>query len=332
MKLIYFILSLIYGFLAILRRYLYEHNLLKKKKLPKPVISIGNLSVGGTGKTPLTIFTVRELQKKGLKPCVLSRGYKRKSDETLIISDGKKIFFSWEYAGDEPFIMAKRGIPVVVGRERYKAGLLALKSLNPDVFILDDGFQHFQLYRDINILIVDSTNPFWKDNLIPLGRLREPKSFYKYADFFVVTKLSNLDNKEKKEFLEEIKKFEKPYFIAKERLNGLIDKDYNKYDFSILKGKNVVVFAGLGNNQQFFNTAKKLSKEYNFKIKQFISFPDHYDYKQLDLPDSDIYLTTEKDIIKIKKENVFAILYDFEVDDKYINKICEKLKCVHTNF
>ncbi len=331
MKVVYFILTLIYGFLAVLRRYLYEHNILKKKRLPLPVISIGNLSVGGTGKTPLTIFTAKQLQKKKLKPCILSRGYKRKTDETLVVSDGEKIFVSWEYAGDEPYIMAKRGIPVVVGRERYKAGLLALDTIKPDLFILDDGFQHFQLERDINILIVDSTNPFWNDYLIPLGRLREPRSFYKYADFFVITKLSNLTQKQKEAFLKEVEKFNKPYFIANEKLSGVIDKDFNRFDFSVLEGKEIVVFAGLGNNEQFFNTVKRLSKEYHFKIKEFISFPDHFDYKEFDLPEADIYLTTEKDIIKIDKENVFAILYDFELDDKYINKICEKINCVHTN-
>ncbi len=328
MKILLKFLSFLYGFLAFLRRYLYEHNILKKKKLPLPVISIGNLSVGGTGKTPLTIFTAKQLQKLGLKPCVLSRGYKRKTNDTIVVSDGEKIFVSWEYAGDEPYIMAKRGIPVVVSSERYKAGFLALEKIKPDLFILDDGFQHFQLERDINILIVDSTNPFWKDYLLPLGRLREPKSFYQYADFFVITKLFNLTQEQKEKFFKEIKKFDKPFFIAKEKLSGVIDKDYNKFDFSILEKKEIVVFAGLGNNKQFFDTVKRLSKDYNFKIKEFISFPDHFDYKNIDLPKADIYLTTEKDIIKIDKKNVFAVLYDFELADKYIHKILERVKCV----
>jgi tetraacyldisaccharide 4'-kinase len=326
MKLILELISYIYGFLAVLRRYLYETGILKKKKLPLPVISIGNLSVGGTGKTPLTIYTAKKLKEKGFKPCILSRGYKRKSKGILIVSDGKNIKVSWEESGDEPFIMARRGLPVIVGSDRYQAGLEALQKLDVNVFILDDGYQHYQLFRDVNILITDASKPFWEDKLLPVGRLREPVSFYKYADFIVVTKLSMVSEKEIEKIKNKLNELGKPFFFAKDKITGLLDVKGNKFDFSILEKKEIIVFSGLGNNKQFFETVKKLSKKYNFKIEDFIEFPDHYDYKDFNLPKADLYLTTEKDIIKINNENVFALIYDVDVEERFIEKIVEKIK------
>ncbi len=326
MKILLTLLSYVYGFFAVLRRILYENGILKKKRLPLPVISIGNLSVGGTGKTPLTIFISKELQKRGFKPCVLSRGYKRKSKETVIVSDGKNIKVSWKESGDEPFIIAKRRIPVVVGRERYEAGMKALKELDVDIFILDDGYQHYQLYRDINILITDAVKPFWEDKLLPVGRLREPASFYRYADFIVVTKLSAVSKERIREIKTKLNLLKKPFFFAKDKISGLIDTKGNQANFEILENKKVVVFSGLGNNKQFFETVKNLSKEHKFEIIEFIEFPDHYDYKELKLPPADLYLTTEKDIIKINKENVFALLYDVEVEKEFIEEILNKIK------
>lgn len=280
----------IYGFVASLRRYLYEKKILKKKKLPKPVISIGNLSVGGTGKTPLTITISKYLQQKGYKTVVLSRGYKRKSKGTVVLYKNK----NWQEVGDEPYLIFKNNIPVVVDSSRYRAGKKAIEIFNPDIFILDDGFQHFQLERDINILVVDLSRPFWEDKLLPYGRLREPLSFYKYADLFLITKWKQ--NKEKIKVLES---FNKPFFLTEEKIEGLTDLNKN-YDFSILKNKEVVVFSGLGNNKYFFDIVKELSKKYRFKIRSFLSFPDHYNYKDFNLEDKYIYLTTEKDLIKIK--------------------------------
>ncbi len=326
MKIFLKLLSYLYGFFAFLRRFLYEKGILKKKHLPLPVISIGNLSVGGTGKTPLTIFLAKELQKKGFKPCVLSRGYKRKTDETIIVSDGKNIKVSWEESGDEPYIIARRGIPVVVGKKRYEAGIKALKELEVDIFILDDGFQHYQLYRDVNILVTDAIKPFWEDNLLPLGRLREPKSFYKYADFIVVTKLLSVSESRLNEIENKLKNLKKPFFFTEEKFTGLIDCEGKQFDFKILENKKAVVFSGLGNNKQFFSTVKNLSKKYNFEIKEFLEFPDHYDYKDVKLPEADLYLTTEKDIIKINKKNIYALLYDVEVEEKFVEEIVKKIK------
>lgn len=312
---------------AYLRRKLYEKNILKVKKLPFPVISIGNLSVGGTGKTPITIWLAKYLQSIGLNPVVLSRGYKRKSKGTLIVSDGKDIFLNWKESGDEPYLIAKKGVPVVISSSRYEAGIEAVKKLKPDIFILDDGFQHFQLYRDLNILVVDLSRPFWEDRPLPFGRLREPKGFYKYADLFLITKW-----KGKERELNKLKMFNKPYFFTDEITDRLTDFK-NDYQLEILKNKNVVVFSGLGNNEYFFKTVEKLSKEYSFSIKKFISLPDHFDYQGFKINEkADFYITTEKDLIKIDLPKAVALKYEIIPEDSFKDFLKLKLKKVFPKY
>ena len=312
-------IDLLYATGAYLRRKFYENGILKVKKLPVPVVSVGNLSVGGTGKTPLTIWLAKYFQSIGLNPVVLSRGYKRSSKGTLVVSDGEKIFLSLEEAGDEPYLMAKKGIPVVVSSSRYEAGKLALEKLKPDIFILDDGFQHFQLYRDLNILVVDLEKPFWEDRLLPFGRLREPKSFYKYADLFLITKWKR--NEEKLSYLE---KFNKPYFFTNETADKLTDLE-REYPLNILENKEVIVFSGIGKNEYFFKTVKELSKKYKFSIKRFISFPDHFDYKNVQVNEkADFYITTEKDIIKFNMPYTYALKYEIILEENFINYLKSK--------
>ncbi len=323
-------LAVIYGFVVVLRRYIYENSIfVRKRKLPKPVISIGNISVGGTGKTPVVIATAKKLQEEGYNVVVLSRGYKRKSRGTILVSNGKNIFVkSWEEAGDEPYLIASYGIPVVVSSSRYKAGKYALKYLPVDIFLLDDGFQHYQLDRDIDIVLVDATRPFWEDNLLPLGRLREPINIaLNYIDIFVLTKTYSLSRIEKERVYYHLTKYFKPVFVAKEKFEKLTNfKD--DFPIDILKGKHVGVFAGLGNNQQFFDAISKLAKEYNFCISAYKEFPDHYDYKKLDLPNVnvDFWITTEKDFVKLPyTQNILALKYEIELPSQYLSEILTRL-------
>lgn len=289
----------------------------KEKRLPKPVISVGNLSVGGTGKTPIAISISKYLQNQGFKVAVLSRGYKRKSKEEIIKCDNT---LNAEACGDEPFLMVKKGIDVFVGKDRYKSGMYALKIKDYDFFILDDGFQHFQLFRDFNILVVDAGKPFWKDKILPVGNLREPKSFYKYADVFLITRY-----KGQADVIDKLKEFGKPFFITQERFDGLIDLDNNKIDFSFLKGKKVSVISGLGNNLQFFNLVKSLSKQYDFIVEEFINLPDHFDYKNFKFDLNKTYITTEKDLVKINQKNVYAVSYEILIPEEFYKFMMEKI-------
>jgi tetraacyldisaccharide 4'-kinase len=296
---------------------LYEKSIIEKKRLPKPVISVGNLSVGGTGKTPITISISKYLQNQGFKVAVLSRGYKRKSKEEIIKCDNT---LNTEACGDEPFLMVKKGIDVFVGKDRYKSGLYALRIKDYDFFILDDGFQHFQLFRDFNILVVDAGKPFWKDKILPVGNLREPKSFYKYADVLLITRYIG-----QADVIDKLKEFGKPFFITQERFDGLIDLDNNKIDFSFLKGKKVSVISGLGNNLQFFNLVKSLSKQYDFIIEEFIDLPDHFDYKNFKFDRNKTYITTEKDLVKINQKNVYAVSYEILIPEEFYKFMMERI-------
>ncbi|WP_456464256.1 tetraacyldisaccharide 4'-kinase [Persephonella sp.] len=322
------IISQLYGFSAYVRRFLYNKGIINRKKLPVPVVSIGNLSVGGTGKTPLTIFLAKNLQKKGHTVAVLSRGYRRKSKGTVVVRNRERLLTGWEDAGDEPYLIALNGIPIVVSNSRYQAGKKAIKEINPDIFILDDGFQHFQLYRDLDILVFDAMKPFWEDRLLPVGRLREPVYFYRFADIIVVNRLNKSKNPD--EITEFLKKTGKKFFISREYLKNITNLKDEK-ELSFLKGKKIGIFSGLGNNEQFFDTVERLSKDIGFEIVEKRSFPDHYDYTRLHLSSKpDIYLTTEKDIIKIRqnlidKHRIYAVKYSLELDEEFVNYLEEKI-------
>jgi len=296
---------------------------------------VGNLSVGGTGKTPFTIFLAKFLQAKGYSPCVLSRGYKRKSKGVVPVSDGKRLLADWETAGDEPYLIGREEIPTVVGEDRYTAGRFALEKFSPDLFILDDGFQHYQLYRDADLLLVDATNPFWEDKLLPAGRLREPASFYRYADLLVVNRLNRLEREKREKVVDWLKKSGKGFITTEEKIEGLTD-GRKVYPFDLLKGKQIGVFAGLGNNRQFFRLVKELGSGAGFQVVREVSLPDHYSYKNFKLPATpQIWITTEKDLIKLPPHltqgKVYAVKYSLAPDREGIKSLenllfYEKLK------
>ena len=325
---IFLFLSEIYGFFAVLRRDLYYSGILRQKVLPKPVISVGNINVGGTGKTPIVIDLAKKLQEKGYYVVVLSRGYKRKSRGTILVSDGKNIFVDWKMAGDEPYLIAKNGIPVVVSKNRYKAGMYILGKIPVDIFILDDGFQHYQLKRNVDIVVVDGTRPFWEDDLLPLGTLREPPEIaMEYADIFVLNKLFSLTNLEKKRLEYHLKKYLKPVYMSIEKFEKLTNFE-DDFPLEILSRKKVGVFAGLGNNQQFFKIMEMLARKYNFCVSERVSFPDHYDYKRLELPDIDVdyWITTEKDFVKLEYTNrILALKYEVSFEEEFYKEILNRI-------
>ena len=195
----------------------YAAGLLPSRKLPRPVISVGNLTVGGTGKTPTVAMLARHFISRGKRVVVLSRGYGGR--QTAWGGGGfhwkLALLLSPEEAGDEPYLLASTvpGLAVVVGADRYRAGLLAMEQLKPDIFILDDGYQHLRLKRDLNILLLDSRHPFGNGRMLPAGLLREPQSAAERADLIMYTRCSDG---------EEINHFpEKPSCRAFHHLTGI---------------------------------------------------------------------------------------------------------------
>ncbi len=182
--------SLPYEWAVRARTLFYSFGLFKTKKLPRPVISIGNITVGGTGKTPLVIKLAEGLRERGIPVAILSRGYRAKKKAGSLVTDGQNLLLSPEEAGDEPFLLASllKEVPVMIGKDRFKTGMLALERFSIRGFLLDDGFQHLPLYRDLNIVLIDSQAGFGDGHLLPRGILREPLSHLKRADLFLLTR------------------------------------------------------------------------------------------------------------------------------------------------
>jgi tetraacyldisaccharide 4'-kinase len=183
--------SLVYSSIMQLRAWCYRQGFYTTDSLPKPVISVGNITVGGTGKTPVTAWIARYLLEKGLRVAVLSRGYGGSLEgQTAVVSDGQTVFLKPDQCGDEPYLLANTvpGLAVVIGSNRYKAGLLAMERVNPDLFLLDDGFQHIRLFRNLNILLLDWGQPFGNGRVLPAGPLREPIKSCLRAELLVYTR------------------------------------------------------------------------------------------------------------------------------------------------
>lgn len=300
-----------------IRRHFYSQGYVPPKELPCKVISIGNVVVGGSGKTPLTI-TIAKLLKKDteLKLAVASRGYKGRSKSTSIVSDGEKIFLSIEKAGDEPYMMAKKlsGVPIIIGKDRYKSGLLAINLWGIEVLLLDDGFQYLKLKRDVDLVVIDSTEVQKLNYVLPRGYLREPLSSIKNADAIVLTRVDQCNDIGN--IYSIIRKIDNtlPIFESIYEPVSLIEIGTSKVvSFESLKGSKVLAVSGIANPKSFIKTLDSLSPS---QIKT-ISYPDHHNYSKRDIEDiekiavdskSDVIITTEKDAHKLTEIKAIPLL------------------------
>ncbi|MBA3035571.1 MAG: tetraacyldisaccharide 4'-kinase [Desulfobacterium sp.] len=320
-----FVFSVLYGILVKIRCALYSKGIFKQKRLPCKVISVGNVTVGGTGKTPMTIYLAKLLVGYGYKVAVVSRGYRGKFEKKGgIVSNGKEMLMGPELSGDEPFMMAARleNIPVVVGQNRYESGWMAIKNFDIDIILLDDGFQHIKLFRDIDILLLDHSRPFGNFHLIPRGILREPAASAKRADTFILTRSSS-DNSKVLNLLNNISKsqaifetYNSYYFFnaGKESnadwvsiFGNELSKDYDR-----MAGKKVVAFSGIAVNEHF----RKTIEEFKCELVNFYGFPDHYYYSADDIEkisqsakkqDAQFIITTEKDFARMGGKYKFPV-------------------------
>lgn len=301
-----YILSLIYGTILQFRAVLYKKKILRSKRLPCKVISIGNITAGGTGKTPVTVLLAEMLDTQGIKPVIISRGYKGKAEKKGgIVSNGREILMSSAKSGDEPFMMVQRlkNIPVIVGRNRIKSGNLALRHFNPDLILLDDGFQHLKLKTDINIVLIDSSSPFGNNHIIPRGMLREPLSALSRGDIFIFTRFNGQNLLSHRI----IKKFAKNKPVFTSCHIPYIYKIINKTNSNLqadIKGAGAVAFSGIAKNEDFLETVKG----FGCSIIKSFGFPDHHPYSDQDINSitnttkkvhADILVTTEKDYARM---------------------------------
>ncbi len=289
----------------------YANGWLPRKKLPCPVISIGNVMAGGTGKTPVAISIARMLAGMGKSSVIVSRGYKADSSSgPVLVGDGKQVFSSVELAGDEPYMMAKDfALAVVTGKKRYEAGRLAIQRLSPDVIILDDGFQHLALERDLDLVLLDCQRPFGNHRLLPAGFLREPvKTALQRCHAVIRTRCP--ESPEPfclPEILSE-QAFSLPVFNTRHRSSLVRWQDENQKPLPLepgnLAGRKAVLFSGLARNHEF----KKTMEELGCCVTSHLEFADHHRYtladmdgirRQMHQDKAGLAVTTQKDMIKI---------------------------------
>lgn len=299
----------LYGLVARLRGRCYETGWRSVSRLPCRVISVGNLTVGGTGKTPVVILLVRWLQEAGQRVAVLSRGYKRTGTvPQLLVSEGTKPLVGPAEAGDEPYLIAQRcpGAVVAVGADRAALGRWILDRFTIDCLILDDGFQHRRLHRDVDLVLLDATDPMGLDALLPAGRLREPLAALKRAAGVLITRADVPDQ------VQEVRRRIQPVLgsgavsadvrFNPERLIAVTGE--GERELAWCRGKKVWLASGVGNNASFARTAAMLGTE----VLGVTAFRDHHHYREADVTAvrlrsrearADLVLTTEKDAAKL---------------------------------
>jgi len=301
-----YVLSLCYGWAVRSRSFFYSLKLLKKKKLPCAVISVGNIAVGGTGKTPLVIALATGLRDRGISIAILSRGYKRIETSKSVVSDGRSLFLSPAESGDEPFLMAQvcQGVPVLVGKDRFKNGRVALQQYGIRGLLLDDGYQHLSLHRDLDILLIDSTLGFGDRHLLPRGILREPLSHLRRAHLFLLTKVGDPETCRPLEREIHAIHPKAQVFHSHYQPISLRDAKNEQEELVSLEGKKILALSGVANPGYFSFLLKKCGME----IVSEAVFPDHHFYTAEDLSSIeersrgvDFIVTTEKDMLKLQK-------------------------------
>lgn len=305
-------LSGLYGAAMKARCALYQRGLFHVHKVGAPVVCVGNITTGGTGKTPIVEWIAREFARRQRRVCILARGYGRQHPGSrVVVSNGSEIFIDAREAGDEPLLLAEKlkgEAAVICDADRVAAARWAIDNLGADLFILDDGFQHLRLARDLNIVAIDATNPWGNRRLLPAGHLRESPDQLARADCVVITRADDVARTE--ELKSEINQLSKgrPVFLSRMRIDGLRElKAMTKSGvaFDELKSRPVAAFCGIGNPESFL---KQLRRD-GFELCHTQAFPDHHYYTQEEINSlisqstsrgAHALLTTAKDEVKLR--------------------------------
>lgn len=314
-------LSLLYGAVTRTRLSLYRRGTFQTTKLDRPVISIGNITTGGTGKTPLVEYVARTIASHGKKVCILTRGYGRKDPHLqVIVSDGYGVLASPSEAGDEPYLLATKltgQAAVISSADRIAAGQEAIKDFGTEVFVLDDGFQHLRLARDLNIVCIDATNPWGGGRLLPYGRLRESLDGLTRADCFVLTRCDQVESVDA--LRAEIAELADGRPIFESRMRPLRVTSLKNGPETIALPGRVGAFCAVGNPSSFFESLTRLGYELGLER----AFADHHAYSQSDVDALDqlarqtgasALITTAKDAVKLKGMAFSLPCYVLEIE------------------
>lgn len=318
------VLSLLYGLAICLRNVFYIRMRFSRKKLAQRVISVGNITLGGTGKTPAVVQIAGVLRRHYKHPVVISRGYGRKDESTLVIvSDGKQILADAKTGGDEPVLIGSKlaDVPVIADCNRHRAGLLASREFGNDTVILDDGFQHIRLQRDLDIVLIDAVDPFGSGRLFPAGILREPITALQRAHAVLIT---GADRVEDHGPLTRVirQNTAARIFTSYQVPVDLVDiMTGSTKPLSALGGVDVLAFSGIARPASFVSILRSLGAV----VKAEFAFSDHYAYTKGDLAalfqraeDEKIgmIITTEKDAVRLKglrPDGIWALRVEMKV-------------------
>ncbi len=305
-------LAYIYIDVVRFRRYLYKKGIFKSTKLSVPVIVVGNITVGGTGKTPLVVYLAQRLQKQGFKPGVVTRGYGGNNENWPLLLDEKT---RTEQAGDEAVLIYRQsGCPVAAAPLRAEAAQLLLDEKDCDLILTDDGLQHYALQRDIEIVVIDGERRFGNNFFLPCGPLREPQNRIKEVDFVISNGGKPLEN-------------EVLMTLAAENAENLAT--HGQKALSEFKRQNCHALAGIGNPQRFFNMLATLG----LKTENHV-FPDHHAFKARDInfDDDRPVLMTEKDAVKCRElvnAKHWAVPVSPKLPDSFLEELLALIKQKH---
>lgn len=298
--------SYFYGIGSAFKNKLYDKKILKPKKVNAYVISVGNMTTGGVGKTPVVLELARYFVKKGEQIAIISRGYggRLNNKDVNVISDGQRVFYTAQMAGDEPFWLAQKasGAIVLTCKNRYKAAKLAVEKFNVTKIILDDGFQHRKLHRDLDIVLMDSTMGLGNEKLLPAGPLREGAEALDRIDKLLIVS-KNTDHTKAEKFARIMQK--------RLKLETQLCRTEPDYVYNIKTGERldagtpVTAICAIGQPRQFFDFLK------DYELKDTIALDDHHIYSPSDIVDIEgNIVTTEKDAVKLlrfDKDNIYAL-------------------------
>ncbi len=355
------VLSWLFNGIVQARLWLYGHRILHDQPLGCLVVVVGNLTVGGTGKTPVVEKFARALRDRGRRVAILSRGYKSKAPPfwkkwwfglthteeppPRIVSDGERVLLDSEEAGDEPYMLARNlpGVIVLVDKNRVKAGAYAIKRFGCDTLVLDDGFQYLPLKGRLNLLLVDKTNPFGNGHLLPRGILREPVKHLKRASYVFLTKSNGQRDPELEALIAKhnpgvdiIECAHRPQYL--QRFGAAPEGPGAREPLSYLKGKRVAAFSGIATPESF----EKFLRDLGAKLVARERFLDHYRYTDEDFETlfalalregADCLVTTEKDAVRIPEGRTWPLPLFYlrlEIDiihgaadfDEAVSRIC----------
>jgi tetraacyldisaccharide 4'-kinase len=291
------------------REWLYDHGLLRSRPLPCPVVSIGNLTVGGTGKTPAVELAVRTLTDLGHRPAVVSRGYGRSTKGIQVVADTASIRMDAEEGGDEPFLLARRlpGVPVVVGANRHDAGRLAVERFGVTAIVLDDGFQHRTLVKDLEVVMARCREPWGNGRLLPAGPLREPLGSLARADLVVATGARTPADAAEVAAMVARHAPSVPVLAAAHVPTECWEWGSMRFiPVDTLRGMRLLAFAGVASPTGFARTLDEIG----VTVAGFEAFADHHWYSRSELATlerraaaggAEALVTTEKDWVRLRR-------------------------------